>query len=71
MTAALPGVLRVMETQSGRYTTAVIPLSYSEIPGFHATHFQAVRDDDPTRAVRLTLFERISPHAPTDHTRAA
>ncbi|MGE3856855.1 MAG: hypothetical protein AB7G21_07845 [Dehalococcoidia bacterium] len=70
MTAALPGVLRVLETRFGRYTTAVIPLSYSEIPGFRATHFQAVRDDDPTRAVRITLFERISPDAPFD-TRAA
>ena len=67
----LPGVLHVFETRFGRYTTAVIPMSYSKIPGFHATHFQAVRDDDPTRAVRLTLFERIPPDAPVDHPHAA
>jgi len=71
MTVAVPGVLHVFETRHGRYTTAVIPLSYSEIPGFHATHFQAVRDDDPTRAVRLTLFERIDPDAPADAPHAA
>ena len=62
---------RVIETRSGRYAVAVIPLRHSEIPGFDATAIQAVRSDDPTRAVRLTLFERSRPDGPADHPRAA
>ncbi len=66
---AFPG--RVIETRGGRYAVAVIPLAHSEIPGFAATHYQAVRADDPTHAVRLTLFERIDPPGPDGHARAA
>lgn len=63
---------RVIETRAGRYAVAVIPLLHSEIPGFHATHIQAVRDGDPSHAVRLTLFERLVPLPdPGDGARAA
>lgn len=67
---AYPG--RVIETRSGRYAVAVIPLQHSEIPGFDATAIQAVRADDPRHAVRLTLFERAAPVTdPHDGPRAA
>lgn len=67
-----PATRRVIETRSGRYAVAVIPLEYSPIPGFHATAVQAVRTDDPTHAVRLTLYERATPLPdPLDGPRAA
>ena len=49
---------RVVETRSGRYRVAWIPIQASPIPGWTACHIQAVPTNDPTRAVRLTLFER-------------
>ena len=55
------GVRRVIETRSGRYTAAVIPLLHSPLPGFDATAIQAVRLDDPSRAVRLVLYARTAP----------
>jgi len=51
----------MVTTRSGRYAVAVIPLWHSPLPGFHATAVQAVRTDDPTHPVRLTVYERIDP----------
>jgi hypothetical protein len=61
---------RIVETRGGRYAVAAIPVP-SEIPGFAATHFQFVRMDDWTSAVRLTLHERVAPADPTESSRAA
>lgn len=64
---------RVVETRGGRYAVAAIPCP-SEIPGFAATHFQCARMDglgSGSRAVRLTLYERITPAGPAHHSRAA
>ena len=52
-------ISRVVETRHGRYDVARIPLPESPIPGFRASLIQAVRADrPPTRAIRLTLYER-------------
>jgi hypothetical protein len=67
-----PASRRVVTTRSGQYAVAVIPLRHSPIPGFHATAIQAVRTDDPTQAVRLTVYERRPPGAgPHDRPHAA
>jgi hypothetical protein len=50
----------VIQTRSGRYRVAWIPIPVSPIPGYIACHVQAVRDDSPGHAVRLTIFERIA-----------
>jgi hypothetical protein len=39
---------------------AWIPIPVSPIPGTIACHVQAVRDDSPGHAVRLTIFERAT-----------
>lgn len=62
--------VQVVETRSGRYRVALIPLAVSAIPGFRASAVQAVRDDTPGRAIRLMLYERDLPF-PTDHLDAA
>ena len=48
----------VLQTRSGTYRVAWIPIPVSLIPGWTACHVQAVRDDSPGHAVRLTIFER-------------
>ena len=54
---------RVVETRHGRYDVATIPLPHCPIPGFRASLVQAVSADRPTRAIRLTLYERLDPPA--------
>ena len=53
--------VQLIETRSGCYRVALIPLSVSAIPGFRASAVQAVRSDTPGRAIRLTLYERDTP----------
>lgn len=53
-----PVARRVIETRSGCYAVAVVPLLHSPLPGFRATAVQAVRADTPAHPVRLMLFER-------------
>ena len=53
--------VQTIETRSGRYRVALIPLAVSVIPGFSACAVQAVRADMPGRAIRLTLYERELP----------
>ena len=48
----------VLQTRSGTYRVAWIPIPVTLIPGWTACHVQAVRDDSPGHAVRLTIFER-------------
>lgn len=67
--ALQPAARRVIETRFGRYEVAVIPMQWSEIPGFDATRIQAVPQHG--RAVHLVVFERSAGHAPTDFPRAA
>ena len=53
---------RVIETRSGRYRVAWIPLARSPLPGFSACAVQAVpAEPHPRYAVRLVLYERIGP----------
>jgi hypothetical protein len=53
---------RVIETRSGRYRVAWIPLARSPLPGFRACAVQAVpAESHPTRAIRLVLYERLAP----------
>ena len=67
-----PAARRVVTTRSGQYAVAVIPLGHSPLPGFHATAVHAVRTDDPTHTVRLTVYERIEPATdPRDGSHAA
>lgn len=63
--------VHVVETRSGSYRVALIPLSGSAIPGFRASAVQAVRSDTPGRAIRLTLFERELPFPAPDDLDAA
>ncbi|RJQ08832.1 MAG: hypothetical protein C4558_07190 [Dehalococcoidia bacterium] len=63
--------VHVVETRSGRYRVALIPLPASAIPGFRASAVQAVRSDTPGRAIRLTLFERELPFPAPDDLDAA
>jgi hypothetical protein len=58
---------RVIETRFGRYRMAWIPLTHSPLPGFAACAVQAVPIEPlARRAVRLVLYERISPPARDD-----
>lgn len=67
--ALQPAARRVIETRFGRYEVAVIPMQWSEIPGFDETWIQAVPHHGDV--VRLRLFERSAGPAPTDFPRAA
>ncbi len=63
-----------MQTRSGRYRVAWIPLPVCPIPGWSACIVQAVRADSPGHAIRLTLYERIGDgpqQGPDDGPRAA
>ena len=63
---------RVLETRSGRYHVAWIPLPECPIPGWSACLVQAVDADRPTApAIRLTLYERTEPLHAGDGPRAA
>ncbi len=53
--------VQTIQTRSGCYRVALIPLAVSAIPGFRACAVQAVRSDMPGRAIRLTLYERDMP----------
>ncbi len=58
---------RLIETRSGRYRVAWIPLPHSPIPGFTACAVQAVPAvPHPRDAIRLVLYERRSPPPPED-----
>ena len=59
--AAPTRLSRVVTTRHGRYDVARIPLPHCPIPGFRASLVQAVSADRPTRAIRLTLYERERP----------
>ena len=60
--ARQPAARRVIETRFGRYEVAVIPMEWSEIPGFDETWIQAVPRHGDT--VRLRLFERCASRDP-------
>ncbi len=63
---------RVITTRSARYRVAWIPLARSPLPGFRACAVQAVPvEEPPTRAVRLVLFERLTPPDEGDRPGAA
>ena len=63
---------RVIQTRHGRYDVARIPLPECPIPGFRASLIQAVdADRPPTRAIRLTLYERLGLPCGGDDPRAA
>lgn len=63
--SSLGAGVHLVETRSGRYRVALVPLAVSAIPGFRASVVQAVRSDEPGRAIRLTLYERELPiHVP-------
>ena len=59
--SSLGAGVHLIETRFGCYRVALIPLAVSAIPGFRASVVQAVRSDEPGRAIRLTLYERDMP----------
>ena len=52
------GQTRVIQTRSGFYRVAWIPLPYCPIPGWNACAVQAAREDALKPVLRLTLYER-------------
>ena len=69
--SSLGAGVHLIETRFGRYRVALIPLTVSAIPGFRASIVQAVRSDEPGRAIRLTLYERDMPFPAPDGVNAA
>jgi hypothetical protein len=63
--------VHLIETRFGCYRVALVPLRVSEISGFRASIVQAVRADEPHRAIRLTLYERDVPFTEPDGIDAA
>lgn len=71
MLAPLSGT-RVVTTRFGHYHVTWIPLQHCPLPGFRAAAIQAVNAERPSRAIRLTLFERLpDPGEHHDDRRAA
>ena len=63
---------RVIQTRSGCYRVAWIPLARSPLPGFRACAVQAVPvAAHSAHAVRLVLFERLTPPEGDDRSSAA
>ena len=69
--SSLRAGVHLIETRFGSYRVALVPLTVSEIPGFRASVVQAVRSDEPGRAIRLTLYERELPFTEPDGLDAA
>ncbi len=69
--SSLGAGVHLIETHFGCYRVALVPLAVSAIPGFRASIVQAVRLDEPGRAIRLTLYERDMPFTEPDGLDAA
>lgn len=69
--SSLGAGVHLIETRFGCYRVALVPLTVSAIPGFRASIVQAVRADEPGRAIRLTLYERDVPITTPDGLDAA